>query len=237
MSNGKVLLQRNKLDKIAVFDIDGTIFRKNLHFELLDELVYMGIFDKSVRKELVRLYGDWLNHEGTYDAYREKLVRLYEEHIKGCKKSDIDKASQKVADFNAKRVYVYSRDLIERCRNDHYMIVISGSPVEIVRCYAEIFDFDAFYGSVYEVDKEGFYTGNPEFEPTADKGRVIKEFVDKNGFCLDNSVGVGDTESDAKFLEIVTYPIAFNPNKNLKRIAEKNGWKIVIEKKDVVYEI
>jgi HAD superfamily hydrolase (TIGR01490 family) len=234
MREGEV---RKKLSKVAIFDIDGTIFRKNLHFELLDELVYMGIFEKDVRKELVRLYGDWLNHEGTYDAYREKLVSLYEEHIKDCRKKDIEKASEKVANFNAKRVYIYTRNLIEKYRKDHFMVVISGSPVEIVKRYAEIFNFDMFFGSVYEVNKKGFYTGVPEFEPTKDKGKVIKDFIKEKGFGLKNSVGVGDTESDAKFLEIVDNPIAFNPNRDLKQIAEKNGWKIVIEKKDVIYEI
>jgi phosphoserine phosphatase len=39
------------------------------------------------------------------------------------------------------------------------------------------------------------------------------------------------------FLKLVEHPIAFNPNQNLKAAAEANGWKIVVEKKDVVYEI
>jgi len=55
--------------------------------------------------------------------------------------------------------------------------------------------------------------------------------------ALDNSYGVGDTESDASFLKMVENPIAFNPNQNLKEIAEKNNWKIVVEKKDVIYDI
>ena len=32
-------------------------------------------------------------------------------------------------------------------------------------------------------------------------------------------------------------PIAFNPNQNLKAAAEEAGWRIVVEKKDVIYEI
>ncbi|MDZ7611939.1 MAG: HAD family phosphatase [Candidatus Moranbacteria bacterium] len=223
--------------KLAVFDIDGTIFRKNLHFELLDELVYMKIFDKSVRNELVRLYGNWLNHEGTYEAYRDKLVQLYEKHLKGCYQKDIEKASKKVADFNAKRVYVYTRDLIEKYREEFCMIVISGSPEEIVKCYAEIFNFNAHFGSVYEVDENGIYTGRTLFEPTKDKGGIVEDYVERKGISLDNSTGVGDTESDAKFLELMDHPIAFNPNRQLKQIAEKSGWKVVVEKKDVIYEI
>jgi phosphoserine phosphatase len=55
--------------------------------------------------------------------------------------------------------------------------------------------------------------------------------------ALEGSYGLGDTESDAPFLEIVENPIAFNPNYNLKKIAEEKGWRIVVEKKDVIYEI
>jgi phosphoserine phosphatase len=50
-------------------------------------------------------------------------------------------------------------------------------------------------------------------------------------------VGVGDTDSDAKFLELTERSIAFNPNKNLKEIAEKRNWEIIVERKDVIYKI
>lgn len=227
----------NQKQKLAIFDIDGTIFRKNLHFEVIDELVYMKIFPKSVRDELVNLYGHWLNHEGSYDDYRDRLVRLYEEHIAGCKQDDVEKAAKKVASFNARRIYIFTRDLIEELKKDHIMLVISGSPVEIVKDYAEIFDFDAHYGSVYEIDKNGFYTGKTIFEPTKDKGAVVKQFVAEQGIELKGSIGVGDTESDASFLDLVDTAIAFNPNSNLRTIAQEKDWRIVVEKKDIVYEL
>ena len=223
--------------RLAIFDIDGTIFRKNLSFELLDELTYQGIFKREVRSELVKAFGDWLEHEGTYDEYRKKLVSLYAENIKDCNQEDIIKAAKKVADFNAKRIYIFARDLIAKLRKNHIMLIISGSPIEIVKEYAEIFNFDAYFGSVYEIDKNKFYTGDTIFEPTKNKGAVVKQFVAENDIALKDSFGIGDTESDAKFLELVDNPIAFNPNQNLKKIAEKNKWKIMVEKKDVVYEI
>lgn len=226
-----------KKDKLAIFDIDGTIFRKNLHFELLNELAYRGIFEKEVRRELVRAYGDWLDNEGTYEAYRDRLVELYEQNIKGCDQKDILIAAKNVASFNAKRVYIYARDLIEKLKEDHVMLVISGSPIEIVAEYAEYFGFDAHYGSVYEIDENKKYTGRASFEPTRDKGAVVKQFVAENNISLEGSFGIGDTESDAKFLELVDEPIAFNPNLNLRGIAQEKGWKIRVEKKDVVYEI
>jgi phosphoserine phosphatase len=103
--------------------------------------------------------------------------------------------------------------------------------------YNKYLKFDAVYGSVYETDSAGVYTGKAIFEPTIHKGHVVKQYVAENNLTLKDSYGIGDTESDAKFLESVSHPIAFNPNFNLRSIAEEKGWRIVVEKKDVVYEI
>ncbi|MCX6761467.1 MAG: HAD-IB family phosphatase [Candidatus Moranbacteria bacterium] len=233
----KEICKKTHKKKLAVFDIDGTIFRKNLAFELLNELSWMKIFPKIVRNELIGLYGHWLDNEGTYEAYRKKLVELYEKNIAGKSQEDIMKAAKIVAEFNIKRTYIFAKKLIEEMRSDHVMLVISGSPIEIVKEYAEIFGFDAYFGSVYEIDKNKIYTGRTIFEPTHDKGSVVKQFVAENDISLVDSFGMGDTQSDASFLELVDRPIAFNPDLNLRKIAEKNQWRIVVEKKDVIYEI
>ena len=101
-------------NKLAIFDIDGTIFRKNLHFVLINELVFMEVFPKKVKNILVDVYADWLDHEGTYEQYRSSLVNLYSEHIKGCKKEDILKASREVIRFHEKRTYVFAENLIKK---------------------------------------------------------------------------------------------------------------------------
>jgi HAD superfamily phosphoserine phosphatase-like hydrolase len=224
--------------KIAVFDIDGTIFRKNLAFELINELAWMKVFPKSVRDELVDLYSLWLEHKGTYEDYRQALVRVYVENLKGCKKEDVIRAAHIVMPFFKDRTYIFANNLITELRKKKYhLIAVSGSPSEIVEEYNKYLKFDAVFGSVYETNAKGIYNGEPLFEPTRHKGHVVKQYVTEKGLTLCDSYGVGDTESDAKFLEVVANPIAFNPNLNLKTIAEKNGWRIVVEKKDVIYEV
>jgi len=81
------------------------------------------------------------------------------------------------------------------------------------------------------------YTGQSDYEPVKNKGSLVKQYVYEHNLTLEGSYGMGDTESDASFLELVDNPIAFNPNDNLKEIAQKKGWRIVVEKKDVVYDI
>jgi HAD superfamily phosphoserine phosphatase-like hydrolase len=229
----------DKLQKIAIFDIDGTIFRKNLQFELLNELSWMNIFPRKVRDQIVLFYTNWLEHKGTYEQYRSSLVELYEKYIKGCKLKDVEHASKIVVSFHQDRTYIFAEQLIQKLKEENYhMIAISGSPAEVVKEYNKRhLKFDAVFGSVYEYDEKGYYTGKTRYEPVRHKGNLVKQYVYEHGMTMEGSYGIGDTESDVSFLEIVDNPIAFNPNENLKAIAQEKGWRIVVEKKDVIYEI
>lgn len=228
-----------KKDKIAIFDIDGTIFRKNLHFELINELTWMKVFPREARNQLADIYSGWLTHEGTYEDYRKALVKLYSEHIRGCSQKDVLKASKLLVPFHAKRTYIFAEHLIKKLRADNYhLLVISGSPVEVVEEYnRQYLDFDAAFGSVYALDEQGLYTGEASFEPSRNKGSLVEQYLYEHKLSLKGSYGIGDTESDMSFLKMVEHPIAFNPNQNLKAVALEQGWRIVVEKKDVIYEI
>lgn len=228
-----------KKNKIAVFDIDGTIFRKNLHFELINELAWMKVFPAEARNTLTAIYTGWLEHEGTYEEYRKALVDLYAEHIKGCSYEDVIKACKILVPFHAKRTYIYAEKLIRKLRSEGYrLIAVSGSPIEVVEEYnSHYLKFDRVFGSIYALDDGKRYTGEAAFEPSRNKGHVVEQYMYEHKLTFEGSYGVGDTESDISFLRLVEHPIAFNPNQNLKSAAEKEHWKIVVEKKDVVYEI
>lgn len=224
--------------KLAIFDIDGTVFRKNLHFELIDELSWRGIFGKNARRVLVQIYARWLEHRGTYEEYRKKIVSTYAHELKGCRQKDIIKASRKVAEFNKNRVYIFARDLIKKLKKENYVIIaVSGSPIEVIKEYNKFLKLDEVFGSVYETDGRGIYTGHEIFEPVRHKGHLVGQYISEKGLTLEDSYGIGDTESDVSFLKMVARPIAFNPNLNLERVARRRGWKIIVEKKDVIYDI
>ncbi len=226
------------MQPLAIFDIDGTIFRKNLHFELINQLVLMGVFPENVRKQLTGLYSRWLEHEGTYGQYREALVKLYAENIAGVTVETVKIASKRMIDFHKKRTYIFAERLIKHLKEKgYYIIAVSGSPNEAVQEYNRVhLHFNEVFGTIYEVSN-GKYTGKEGATPVLDKKSFVEEFMQVRGFDKKDSYGIGDTESDAGFLELVENPIAFNPDSNLKSIAEVKNWKIKVERKDVVYDI
>ncbi len=226
------------MQPLAVFDIDGTIFRKNLHFELINQLVLMGVFPEDVRTKLTTLYSRWLEHEGTYGQYRDALVKLYAENIPGVTVDTVKIASKRMIDFHKKRTYIFAERLIKHLREKNYHIIaVSGSPNEAVQEYNKVhLHFDKAFGTVYEANN-GKYTGKEQVAPVEDKKAFVEKYMKENGFVKKNSYGIGDTESDAGFLGLVENPIAFNPDSDLKNIAEVKNWKIKVERKDVVYDI
>ncbi len=91
---------------------------------------------------------------------------------------------------------------------------------------------------MYEVDKKEKFTGKVSFpELIFSKDKVLKRALGMGGLTLSGSIGVGDTESDIPFLKMVKTAICFNPNEKLYNYAKRRGWKIVVERKDVVYEL
>jgi large subunit ribosomal protein L16 len=172
-----------KPNKIAIFDIDGTIFRKNLHFELINELSWLKVFPNSVRRELSEVYSHWLEHSGTYEDYRKAIVRIYAEHIVGVSETSVREAARIVVPFHARRTYLFSEALLKQLRaEDYHLLAISGSPIEIVEEYNEHYlHFDRVFGSIYTKDEKGVYTGAAEFEPSLNKGEVLQQYVYEHG--------------------------------------------------------
>jgi phosphoserine phosphatase len=69
------------------------------------------------------------------------------------------------------------------------------------------------------------------------KAAILKRAVEKENLTLAHSIGVGDTETDVPFLEMVARPICFNPNMKLYKYAKRMKWDVIVERKDVVYEL
>ncbi len=230
---------KQQITKLAVFDIDGTIFRSSLVIELIAGLVGAGIFKKSVKREMEKEYLAWLERRGSYEAYINKAVQIYVRHIAGKNFSKVNKVARSVIGFHKDRVYRFTRDLIKQLKKQSYLLAaISGSPSYIVRQYAKAIGFEVFFGTELEV-KNGRFTGKAKSLDSAfHKAKLVKNLTRKYpNINLKNSIAVGDTESDIQMLKLVGRPIAFNPNLQLAKQAKKMGWEIVVERKDVIYNL
>lgn len=225
--------------KFAYFDVDGTIFRSSLLIEVVDELIKQGSFPESSRNVFKESEVEWLDRKGDYETYIMAVVKAFMMHIKGLPSADFDRAATSVITKNRDRVYRYTRDLTAELKRDgYYLLAISHSPKWLLDKFCTEYGFDKVYGKRYVIDDSERFTGAVlDDEIYMNKAEVLKRAVEKEDLDLSDSVGVGDTEGDIPSLALVSRPICFNPNATLYAHAKAKGWKVVVERKDVIYEL
>jgi len=225
--------------KVAVFDIDGTIFRSSLLIELVDALIAERVFPASAARVYQKAKTDWLDRKGDYEAYIMAVVHAFTLHIRGMSSDKLLRVSQAVIDIHKHRTYRFTRELVtELKRKKYFLLAISNSPKDILDLFCREYGFDKVYGRMYELDGRGRFTGKVlNIDLVQDKAQLLSRAVIKEKLTLKGSVGVGDTEADIPVLKKVDRAICFNPNKKLYQAAQRRGWEIVVERKDMIYKL
>ena len=224
---------------MAIFDIDGTIFRSSLLIEIVEALIEEGLFPPATRQQYAKEFTRWLDREGDYEAYIGAIVKTFLANIKGVPYKEFLRVAEKMLEQKKNRLYRYTRELVKKLKKKKYfLLAISQSPKGVLDHFCGQLGFDKVYGRLYELGPGDRFTGRVTDEHLiANKANIVRRAVEKEGLTLAGSIGVGDTESDIPMLELVTTPICFNPNLKLFRYAKLNGWPVVVERKDVIYEL
>lgn len=226
------------MKRFAVFDIDGTLIRWQLYHAVANRMAKDGLFGEGTYEKIKKARKNWKDrtHASAFHDYELELVNIFNNSLANIKVSDFRQVANEILEEYKSQIYVYTRDLIKKLKKEGYfLIAISGSPNELVETIASHYGFDDFIGSYYE-ERNGYFTGKREIVAMG-KAKYLKQLVKKHGLSQTGSIAVGDTTGDVQLFENVENPIAFNPELELFNIATKNGWKIVVERKNVIYEL
>jgi HAD superfamily hydrolase (TIGR01490 family) len=224
----------------AVFDIDGTIIRWQLYHALADELARQGKLDATAFEDVRLARMDWKkrSNDNAFQAYERRLVELVDQAISGIQISELQAACRTVINEYKDQVYTYTRDLIAELKGKGYLIfVISASQLEIVQLLAEYYEVDDYGGSIYQIDRNSYFSGEKTILKSEEKPKYLEHLVQRNHATWEGSIAVGDSEGDIPMLERVERPIAFNPTKILFEHARQQQWPVVIERKNMIYNL
>ena len=222
----------------AVFDIDGTLIRWQLYHAVADAMVKEGYIDASEYQKIKDARMRWKTRAGktTFKDYEKKLIPIHNQALSMLTMEQFDKVANDVFREYKDQVYTYTRDLIKQLKAKGYtLLAISGSQSEIVGKIAAYYGFEAFVGTEY-LRSGDRYSGKSIFH-AADKRLVLERLISEHKLSLAGSIAVGDSTSDIPMLEIVNRPIAFNPEGELLARAKAKGWEIVLERKNVIYQL
>jgi HAD superfamily hydrolase (TIGR01490 family) len=224
--------------KFAVFDIDGTLIRWQLYHAVVDNLVKRDIIDGQRFETIRGARMQWKRRAAgaTFRSYEVEVVQAYEQALSKITSTQLLQSFEEVFEEYKDQVYTYTRNLIRDLKQaDYLLFAISGSQSEIVEMISSHYQFDGFVGTEYKF-KQDTFTGEKIFH-ASNKDQALKKLVAGFKAGYDGSLAVGDSKSDYAMMKLVEQPIAFNPDAELFEIAQKHGWKIVLERKNMIYEL
>lgn len=223
---------------IAVFDIDGTLFRWQLYHELVFELKEQGYFSEEQAHSIDTAFMSWQGRRTSWHDYEMYVMQAIESNITRIAPSALEVAAQTVVERSGHKIYSYTANLLTRLQADgYYTIAISGSQQEIAEQFTRRYNFNDCLGAVWERSGDA-YTGQQARIIPGRKDVVIREYAASHPeLTLDGLVAIGDSDGDISLLRLATRAIAFNPSSELLDVAMKQGWQVVVERKNIAYTL
>lgn len=225
--------------KFAVFDIDGTLYRGSFYLDVVEALIDNKSFSMDYKSQTAKTKAEWHNrsHHLAYRTYIDDLIAIFQKHAHELEASTLEKVARDITKNKKGYVYAYTRGLAKELKaKDYFLIALSGSFHEVVEPFAKHHGFDLIFGEE-TVRKNGKLTNQRKMTTFRDKDLLIKRMIEENNLTLSGNWAIGDSMNDASMLAMVDHPVAFNPEIQLLEEARKQGWKVVVERKNVVYEL
>jgi HAD superfamily hydrolase (TIGR01490 family) len=211
----------------AFFDLDKTIISKSSSLALTRPMYRAGLVSRSML--LKGVYGQLVYllmgaDEQRMDKAKEAMLAL----SRGWEKAAVEELVREVLiELIDPYVYQEALDLIALHQAlGRRVYVVSSSPEEVVRPLAEHFGVRDVIATRPEI-VDGRYTGGMEFYCYGEgKAQAMAEVAAAEGIDLSASYSYSDSMTDLPMLEAVGHPVAVNPDRDLRREAEKREWQI-----------
>jgi HAD superfamily hydrolase (TIGR01490 family) len=210
---------------IAFFDLDKTILSINSGQVLVREAYKGGLM--SNKDLLNAIYLSWLYKFHLRDT--SLLITGMGKWLKGLTVEEVSDLSENVVNkylVDAIRPEIYSEIKIHREQNAE-IVILSSVMSDICRSLGPHLGIDKFICTNMEA-VDGVHTGFPEksFCFNDEKRVRLIEYCKIMNYNLGDVYYYGDSVSDIPALEVVGHPVCVVPDKRLKRVANKNGWRI-----------
>lgn len=213
---------------IALFDLDNTLLAGDSDFEWAQFLIEQGVLDREVYEA---------RNQAFYDQYKAGTLDIHEFldfQLKPLSRHPRMVLDQWHAQYMIKKIYPMLRAPARALVNKHMWdvrVVITATNSFVTAPIARLFGIEHLIATEPEhVDGEftGGVTGLPCFKDG--KPRRLEAWLASRGETLksfDKSYFYSDSHNDLPLLELVSHPVAVDPDETLRAHAEAHGWPVM----------
>ncbi len=217
-----------KANAAAFFDLDKTVIAKSSTLAFSRPLYKAGFLNRralvkaGIAQVVYMMVG--ADHD-QLERVRDQMMEL----TKGWDAAQIRTLVRETVDeVVAPLVFAEALAIMdEHRRNGLRVVIISASPEEVVMPLARYLGVDHVIATRSTIDARGRYTGSMEFYAYGPgKAEAIRDLAGKWDLDLGACYAYSDSATDVPMMEAVGHPVAVNPDKDLREIAEERGWPV-----------
>ncbi|HHO59409.1 MAG TPA: HAD family hydrolase [Thiotrichales bacterium] len=211
---------------LALFDLDNTLLAADSDYLWGCFLVEKGLVDAQKYDEAnQRFYAEY--KQGTLDIYAFLAFSL-----QPLTQHSLDELNALHLEFMQKHIQPAMTEKGKKQIQQHKdrgdaVVVITATNSFITRPIADAFGADTLIATEPEL-VDGKYTGKVSGTPCFQEGKVtrLEQWLQQSGHDLNESWFYSDSHNDIPLLEKVTFPVAVDPDDELKKLATTKGWMI-----------
>lgn len=214
----------------AFFDLDKTVIARAALVAFSRPLHRAGYLSRWL--VLRALYGHFVFQY--FGADDERMARMRESALRVTRgwhqptiKALVEETLDEVID---PIVYAEALDLIRMHKEaGRRVYLVSASPEEIVVPLARYLGIDQAIATTSRLDEDLRYTGEVDlyaFGPF--KAEAMRAEAAAHGIDLEASYAYSDSATDVPMLRAVGHPVAVNPDRELLKVAQAEGWEVVV---------
>lgn len=212
---------------LAIFDLDNTLLAGDSDYLWGRFLVEQGIVDgEYYERENQRFYDEY--KAGTLDIHEFlefSLAPLAREEPQTL----LALRERFMAETIAPIMLPAARELLDSHRaRGEYLLIITATNRFVTAPIAEAFGVDDMLATDPEQRGER-YTGRVAGTPCFRDGKVtrLEQWLARTGYNLEGSTFYSDSHNDLPLLELVSRPVAVDPDETLAAHARAKGWEVI----------
>lgn len=211
---------------LAIFDLDETLVCGDSCSLFCQFMLAEGLVDSDFIERDKRMMALYNAEKLVLDDY----IGFFIEPLSHLSITAIDEIMPRFVElYIAPRIYGEAHQILEiQTALGNRLLIISATAEFIVSAVARHLGV-ADVLAIRLGSKEGYYTGKIEGVPTFRQGKVTRLhswLIEQNENLIDAQF-YSDSINDLPLLELVDYPIATNPDKQLTKIAAQRHWPVL----------
>lgn len=218
--------KNNSKKKIALFDIDNTVYNGYIFLPLVKFQLRKKIINQDCLSKLYKDFKLYKTGKVNYEATIANLLFHWVKGLKGTSYRIVSEETKRFFENEKNKFFPYFKPIIAMLRKTHDVYFVTGEPQFVGQILSELFKITGFISSEFEIRK-GIFTGKVKklLARRKEKLIAIRQLLTEHD--RKDSLAFGDSEGDIEILGSIENAICINPTKGLRKIAQERGWSIV----------